>query len=138
MAVNLEDNIFQTLYNVLEQQQLLINDLANKLEQLEIGQGGGGTGNASIEDYTGNKNYKRNMLLVDTATETVYRVIRAYTSANVETDCSNGNLKLVGFESQIVTFNGDPTQAQINVIPDDALVAVYSSSDTPYQPVSSQ
>jgi hypothetical protein len=55
---------------------------------------------------------------------------------SVETDCANGNLKLVGFESQIIAFNGDPTQAQLNVIPDDTLVAIYSAADTPYQPPS--
>jgi hypothetical protein len=134
----MEDSIFQSLYDVISRQQALINELATKLEQLEIGQGGGGTGNASIKDYESDTVYERNTLLVDTNTETVYRVIREYRSVTVETDCGNGNLKLVGFESQTIAFNGEPTQAQLNVIPDDTLVAIYSASDTPYQPQSSE
>ena len=133
---NFEDSIFESLYNTIAEQQELITALATKLEQLEIG--GGGSGNASIADYESGIRYTRNALVVDTATETVYRVIREYTSISVETDCQNGNLKIVGYESQFLAFNGDPTQAQLNVIPDDTLVAIYSASDTPYQPPSSE
>lgn len=131
------DAIFERLYNALNAQNELITALATKLEQLEIGKGGG-SGNASIADYESGVKYIRNTLVVDTATETVYRVIREYTSITVEDDCNNGNLKLVGFESQIVAFNGDPTQAQLNVIPDDTLVAIYAASDTPYVPPSEE
>lgn len=135
MAVESGDTIFQTLLDTVTRQQELIASIANKLQQIEsIGGGGGGTGNASIADYESGQNYERNTLLVDTSTETVYRVIDAYTSISVETDCANGHLKLVGFESQIVTVNGNPTQQQINVLPEDTLVALYSSSSTPYQP----
>lgn len=135
MPQQFDDQIFQTLFQTISTQQELISQLADKLEQLELG---GGSGNASIADYESNKLYKRNALLVDTATETVYRAIREYMSRTVEEDCQNGNLKVVGFESQIITFNGDPTQRQLNVIPDDTLVAVYSASDTPYTPSSQE
>lgn len=130
------DTIFDNLKTVILQQQQQIKLLADKLEQLELG--GAGSGNATISDYESNKRYKRNALLVDTATDVLYRAVREFTSVTVEDDCNNGNLKLVGFESQIVTFNNDPTQAQLNVIPDDTLVAVYSASDTPYQPPSEE
>ena len=135
MPQQFDDQIFQTLFQTIATQQELLAQLAEKLEQLELG---GGSGNASIADYESNKLYKRNALLVDTATETVYRAIREYMSRTVEEDCQNGNLKVVGFESQIITFNGDPTQRQLNVIPDDTLVAIYSASDTPYTPSSQE
>lgn len=125
------DELFNTLLEKMLENQQLITSIAQKLQLIDIG---GGTGNASIEDYVSNKHYVRNVLVVDTDTETVYRVLREYTSVTVETDCQNGNLKLVGFESQIVGFNGNPTQSQINTIPDDSFVAIYSSSDTPYSP----
>jgi hypothetical protein len=126
------DLIFQTLFDTIHQQQLLIKEIADKLEQVEMS--GGGSGNATISDYESNKDYERNTLVVDVNTETVYRVLRAYKSKTVEQDCIDANLKLVGFESQIVTFNGNPTQSQINVLPEDTLVAIYSASDAPYQP----
>ena len=125
-----EGREFDRLIKVIAQQQKLISSIATKLEQLESI----GGGSASIEDYQSNKKYKRNVLVVDTGTETVYRVLQEYTSVTVEEDCGNGYLKLVGFESQIVNFAHNPTQAEINTIPDDSLVTVYSSLDTPYIP----
>jgi hypothetical protein len=127
------DSIFQTLFDTIHQQQLLIKEIADKLEQVEMS-GGGGSGNATITDYESNKAYVRNTLLVDVSTETVYRVINPYTSKTVEEDCNDGNLKPVGFESQIITMNKAPTQSEINVLPEDVLVALYSSSDEPYNP----
>ena len=127
-------NIFERLIRVIASQAVLLRAIADKLEQLELG---GGSGNASITDYEMGKKYKRNTLVVDPGSETVYRVLPSeYTSETVEDDKRNGYLKLVGFESQIIAFNGDPTQAQLNVIPDDTLVAIYSAADTPYQPSS--
>ena len=117
---------------IIKTQSELIKSISEKLQQLESI--GGGAGNAVIADYESDKNYVRNTLVVDVGTETVYRVLNAYKSISVEQDCANGNLKLVGFESQIVTLNGNPTQSQINVLPEDTLVAIYSAADTPYQP----
>ena len=128
------DTIFQNLYNVINRQQQLINELASKLEQLEIGKGGGGGGNATISDYESNKLYTRNTLVVDTETEVVYRVLSEYTSITVAEDCENGKLKAVGFESQFITFNHNPTQAELNPIPDDTLVAIYETSANQYIP----
>lgn len=122
-----EGREFDRLITVIQKQQQLINSIADKLEKLESIGGGGGT--ASIEDYTPGETYKRNVLVVDTDTETVYRVLQEYTSVSVKDDCSNGYLKLVGFESQIVTFNHEPTQQEINTLPDDSLVAIYSTTE---------
>lgn len=126
--------IFEKFARVIAHQYSLIRAIAEKLEQLEIG-GGGGSGNASIADYESGKLYKRNTLVVDPATETVYRVLPTeYTSVTVEDDKSHGLIKLVGFESEIVTFDHNPTQAEIDALPDDSVVIVYSRTDVPYVP----
>ena len=127
-------DIFERLIQIIADQEKTIKSIADKLEQIES-IGSGGSGNASIADYESGVKYTRNTLLVDTNTETVYRVIpQSYVSITVEDDKTNGNLKLVGFESQIVTFDHNPSQSEINTLPDNSLVAVYSRSDTPYLP----
>ena len=131
-----EQTIFARLESVIKDQEKLIKSLTEKLEQLQIGIGGGG-GSASIEDFTTNTRYKRNVLVVDTDTETVYRVIADYTSTSVQEDCAAGFLKLVGFESQIVTLGHEPSQKEIDSLPDNSLVAIYSATDTPYKPPTS-
>ena len=126
------DPIFEGLINVIKEQQNLIQSIAEKVEKLD---GLGGGGSASIEDYASGKKYTRNMLVVDKNTETVYRVIPdEYISTDVDTDASNNYLKLVGFESQIVAFSHEPTQKEIDALPDDVLVTIYSPADTPYTP----
>lgn len=131
-----EQTIFAKLESVIKDQEKLIKSLTEKLEQLQIGIGGGG-GSASIEDFTTNTKYKRNVLVVDTDTETIYRVIADYTSTSVQEDCAAGFLKLVGFESQIVTLGHEPSQKEIDSLPDNSLVAIYSATDTPYKPPTS-
>lgn len=125
---NQMESIFQRFNDAFREQQILINSLANKIEQLEMGQGGGGS--AYIEDYAPGKLYKRNTLVVDRITETLYRAACEveYTSVSIEADRRAGNLKLVGFESQIVTFNHPPTDEEIRQLPEDSLVAIYSSN----------
>ena len=124
--------IFQSLIETIQAQQQKIDTIANKLQQIESI---GGGGSASIEDYQSNKTYKRNTLLVDVNTETVYRVIPTeYLSVTVDDDKAAGNLKIVGYESGFIAFAHDPSQAEINNLPDGTLVAVYSSTDPPYQP----
>lgn len=125
------DAIFERLLSVIDKQQKIIDSITIKVIQIES-MGGGGS--ASIEDFTTGSSYKRNTLVVDPTTETVYRVITDYISTSVEDDMANGYLKLVGFESSIVSFNHNPTQAEIDVLPDDTLVAIYSSTDEPYIP----
>lgn len=127
------EDIFVRLNNIIQEQQQIIKSIADNLEQIKSIGGGGGS--ASIEDYESNKTYQRNVLVVDTETETVYRVIREYTSITVDTDKRNGNLKLVGYEGQVIPIDGLPTQQQIDVIPEDSLVALYSSTDDPFTPI---
>lgn len=126
------DAVFQNLVDTIQEQQRLIASIANKLDQITSI----GGGSASIEDYESGKIYKRNTMIVFPNTETVYRVLREYTSVSMETDLALDPpvLKIVGMESQVVTFSHNPSQSEINNLPDDTLVAVYSSTDVPYVP----
>ena len=134
MADASQELIFAQLINVIQEQERLLASIADKLTQIESIGGGGGS--ASIEDYEPGKVYKRNTLLVDRNTETAYRVLTepSYTSVSIETDLRNTNLKLVGFESQIVEFDHNPSQGEIDGLPDSSFVTVYSSMDKPYNP----
>lgn len=127
------ETIFQNLVDTIQAQQILIASIANKLDQITSI---GGGGSASIEDYQSGVEYKRNTLVVNPNTETVYRVLVDYTSDTFDNDMARvpAVLKIVGAESQVTTFSHNPTQAEIDNLPDDSLVAVYSSNDTPYQP----
>jgi len=127
------DAIFQSLLDVIEEQRKKIALIAEKLSQIES-IGGGGSGNATIEDYQSGKSYVRNTLVVDSNTETVYRVLDLYTSDTVANDVAAGKLKLVGYEGQVMTYSAPPTQTEIENLPDDTLVAVYNANDTPYDP----
>lgn len=129
--------IFTKLKNAITANSIKLQEIADKLEQLEVGAGGGGgSGNATIEDYAEGKYYERNTLLV--YEETVYRVLTGYTSRNFDLDYHGDGtpgsikLKIVGFESSIVTFGTEPDQETINNLPQDTLVAIYNSDDEPY------
>lgn len=120
--------IITRLINAVTANSNKLKEIADKLEQLEIGAGGG---SASIEEYAEGKKYNRNTLVV--YNETVYRVLPTeYTSVDFDTDYRAGQLKLVGFESGIVTYGQEPTQEQVNALPEDTLVAIYNSTDDPY------
>lgn len=126
----MENDIFKQLLDAVSDMATKMKLIADKVDQLQPG-----GGSASIADYQPNQKYKRNTLLVDPTTETVYRVlISEYMSVTVESDLLNGYIKLVGFEGQVVTFDHNPTVAEIGALPDDSLVAVYSPTDTPYIP----
>ena len=121
--------IFTRLINAVTANSNKLKEIADKLEQLEVGAGGGGS--ASIEDYAEGKKYNRNTLVV--YNETVQRVLPTeYTSVDFDTDYKAGQLKLVGYESGVVTYGQDPTQAQVDALPEDTLVAIYNSTDDPY------
>lgn len=120
--------IFTRLIDAVTANSNKLKEIADKLEQLEIGAGGG---SASIEEYAEGKKYNRNTLVV--YNETVYRVLPTeYTSVDFDTDYRAGQLKLVGFESGIVTYGQEPTQEQVDALPEDTLVAIYNSTDDPY------
>lgn len=133
------DPIFTRLLNAINEQNQLLQSIATKFEQYNGG-GGGGGGNASIADYAENRLYKRNALLVDANNETVYRVLPTeYVSVNLNADIAAGNLKLVGFENQVIlTRDHELSQEEINDIPDNATVIIYNPADTPYPPVSQE
>jgi tRNA(Ser,Leu) C12 N-acetylase TAN1 len=124
-------NFFEKLLEIETAREARLKRIEDAIKQLKIG-----SGSASIEDYKENTFYKRNTLVVDSGTETMYRttVPEGFTSTTFEADRAAGRLKLVGFESQIVTFNHPPTQAEIDVLPEDTLVAIYSPQDDPYTP----
>lgn len=134
------DSIFARLLTAISEQNRLLESIATKFEQYNGGGGGGGGGNASIADYAENRLYKRNTLLVDSNNETVYRVIPTeYLSVNLNADIAAGNLKLVGFENQVImTMDHELSQEEIDNIPDNATVIVYNPADTPYTPTSQE
>ena len=125
--------IFTDLQEQIKANTLKLASITEKLKQLELG---GGGGNATIVDYTPGTTYERNTLVV--YNETVYRVLMTYTAVDFETDYRGDGtegsvkLKLVGFESSIVTYGSDPTQEEVNSLPQDTLVAIYNSADDPY------
>jgi len=132
----MKDSIFARLLTAITEQNRLLESIATKFEQYE----GSGSGNASIADYAEYQLYKRNTLLVDSNNETVYRVIPTeYLSVNLNADIAAGNLKLVGFENQVImTMDHELSQEEINNIPDNATVIVYNPADTPYTPTSQE
>lgn len=123
--------IFEQLLAIETEREAQLKRIEDAIKQMKIG-----SGSASIEDYKENTFYKRNTLVVDSGTETMYRttVPEGFTSTTFEADRAAGRLKLVGFESQIVTFNHPPTQGEIDTLPEDTLVAIYSPQDDPYTP----
>ena len=124
-------NVFEKLLQIEEAREARLKRIEEAIDNLKIG-----GGSASIEDYKSNTFYKRNTLVVDSLTETVYRTIpnEGFTSTTLEEDRAVGRLKLVGYESQFVTFNHQPTQGEIDTLPEDVLVAIYSPQDDPYSP----
>ena len=111
--------------------------MADYIERIQsIGGGGGGTGNG-FQVYESGKVYKKYQALIDPATDTPYLVVPAgglveYTSISVQQDCEDGNLKLLGFDSQIVTYDHTPTPTDIDNIPEKTVVVEYNPMDTPY------
>lgn len=131
------ENIFKNLLDAFEAQQKLIDDLYQKLRRLEIG-GGGGSGNAVIEDYAPATEYKHNALVVDTNNNNLYLVVCAttYISSDVDTDVRNGNLKMINTNTpgNIILMDHDPTQEEIQNLDENVAVIVYNASDDPFVP----
>lgn len=131
--------MFKDLMDALTAQQQLIEDLYQKLRRLEVGGGGGGGGgNASIADYAPNTVYEHNALVVDTNNNNLYLVVcvTSYTSVDVDTDVRNGNLKMINTNvpGNIVLFDHDPTQDEIQNLDENVAVIVYNASDQPFIP----
>ena len=125
------ENIFEKLLAIETEREAQLKRIWEAIEQIKLA-----SGSASIEDYKENTFYRRNQLVVDPGTETVYRTIppEGFTSTTFAQDLSLGRMKLVGYESQFVAFNHPPTQGEIDTLPEDVLVAVYSPQDDPYTP----
>jgi hypothetical protein len=126
-------DLFDALIQLFKQQQSLMEQIADKISRMEPG--GGGTGNG-FQVYESNKVYKKYQAVIDPSTDVPYLVVPSegdeYTSITVKQDCANGNLKLLGFDSQIVTFDHQPTVNDLKTLPEKAVVVEYSPSDTPY------
>ena len=133
--------LFDTLINVINQQAILMAQMAEKINQIES-IGGGGSGNG-FTVYESGKVYKRYQAVIDPETDTAYLVAplnggTEYTSITVETDCENGNLKLLGYEGYIVPFNHTPTPNEVDALPENVVVVEYNPSDTPYTGILTQ
>lgn len=129
--------LFDALIELCTRQARIIESIAHKVERIDIGGGGGGTGNG-FEVYESGKEYKKYQALIDPNTDTPYLVVpyggaATYVSVTVEDDCAAGNLKLLGFDSQIVTFNHPPTEPEVDRLPEKAVVVEYNDMDTPYR-----
>lgn len=136
MSSSIDDGraLFNALISVVHDQRLLIEALWAKLQELEIGGGGSGNG---FQVYESGKLYKRYQALIDPNTDTAYLVVpygggTEYISVTVQEDCASGNLKLLGFDSQIVTFDHPPRTAEVEVLPENVVVVEYNPADTPY------
>lgn len=121
------EKIFSNLINAIKRQTELIQSIAKKVNKLEMG-----GGSASIEDFEAGKTYERNTLVVDPATETVYRVLRQYVSSDVAIDVENGDIVELSTETSIsgthvVAFDHVPSQEEIDALPNNVLVTVYNA-----------
>ena len=170
------EQMCENLQTVVNRQAQIIQSISEKILLITPG-GGGGGGNATFVDYKSGENYHRNNVVVDTETETCYRVLIDYISDTVEHDCqfsyvmihteptnwdptqyyyydelndqyvagSEGDpwqddfwykytpkLKLLAGEGQVIGMSHSPTSEEIQNMPDDAIVAVYSTTDPPY------
>ena len=135
---NQMDEVFAVLVDIIHKQRVIMDELATQIKRIDSvgGGGGGGTGNG-FEVYESGKEYKKYQALIDPNTDTPYLVVpyggaETYISVTVEDDCAAGNLKLLGFDSQIVTFNHPPTEPEVDRLPEKAVVVEYNDMDTPY------
>ena len=136
---NQMDEVFAVLVDIIHKQRVIMDELATQIKRIDSigGGGGGGTGNG-FEVYESGKEYKKYQALIDPNTDTPYLVVpyggaATYVSVTVEDDCAAGNLKLLGFDSQIVTFNHPPTEPEVDRLPEKAVVVEYNDMDTPYR-----
>lgn len=131
------EQVFVNLLNALQEQKQLIEELNTKIQQLEIGRGGG-SGNAVIADYAPSTEYKHNALVHDINNHNLYLVVCpvSYMSIDVDTDRRNGNLKLINSDvlGNLLVLDHDPTRDEIQEIDENSVVVVYNPSDDPFVP----
>lgn len=133
--INIEE-CFLRLQRIVAQQQQIIHRMAEDIVKIKIGGGGGGTGNG-FEVYESGKTYKKYQALIDPNTDIPYLVVpyggaTEYVSDTVENDCAAGNLRLLGYDGQIVTFNHPPQEPEIDRLPENVVVVEYNDVDPNY------
>ena len=135
---NKMDEVFAVLVDIIHKQRVIMDELARQIKRIDSigGGGGGGTGNG-FEVYESGKTYKKYQALIDPNTDIPYLVVpyggaTEYISDTVENDCAAGNLRLLGFDGQIVTFNHPPQEPEINRLPENVVVVEYNDVDPNY------
>lgn len=135
---NQMDEVFAVLVDIIHKQRVIMDELATQIKRIDSigGGGGGGTGNG-FEVYESGKTYKKYQALIDPNTDIPYLVVpyggaAEYISDTVENDCAAGNLRLLGFDGQIVTFNHPPQEPEIDRLPENVVVVEYNDVDPNY------
>lgn len=134
--INIEE-CFLRLQRIVAQQQQLIHRMAEDIVKIKIGGGGGGGTGNGFEVYESGKTYKKYQALIDPNTDIPYLVVpyggaTEYVSDTVENDCAAGNLRLLGYDGQIVTFNHPPQEPEIDRLPENVVVVEYNDVDPNY------
>lgn len=134
--INIEE-CFLRLQRIVAQQQQIIHRMAEDIVKIKIGGGGGGGTGNGFEVYESGKTYKKYQALIDPNTDIPYLVVpyggaTEYISDTVENDCAAGNLRLLGYDGQIVTFNHPPQEPEINRLPENVVVVEYNDVDPNY------
>ena len=134
--INIEE-CFLRLQRIVEQQQRIIHKMAEDIIKIKIGGGGGGGTGNGFEVYESGKTYRKYQALIDPNTDIPYLVVpyggaTEYISDTVENDCAAGNLRLLGFDGQIVTFNHPPQEPEIDRLPENVVVVEYNDVDPNY------
>ena len=138
MSLQELEDCFRRLQAVEHQQQQIISRIATDIVNIDIGGGGGGGGTGNgFEVYESGKTYKKYQALIDPNTDIPYLVVpyggaTEYISDTVENDCAAGNLRLLGFDGQIVTFNHPPQEPEIDRLPENVVVVEYNDVDPNY------
>jgi hypothetical protein len=135
---NQMDEVFAVLVDIIHKQRVIMDELAIQIKRIDSigGGGGGGTGNG-FEVYESGKTYKKYQALIDPNTDIPYLVVpyggaTEYISDTVENDCAAGNLRLLGYDGQIVTFNHPPQEPEIDRLPENVVVVEYNDVDPNY------
>ena len=134
--INIEE-CFLRLQRIVAQQQQIIHRMAEDIVKIKIGGGGGGGTGNGFEVYESGKTYKKYQALIDPNTDIPYLVVpyggaTEYVSDTVENDCAAGNLRLLGYDGQIVTFNHPPTEPEVDRLPENVVVVEYNDVDPNY------
>jgi hypothetical protein len=137
---NNNDDIFQRLIDLVDQQKRIIHELTTELKRIKaVGGGGGGGTGTGFQVYESGSTYKKYQALIDPNTDTAYLVVPhegdEYVAISVEQDCLDGNLKLLGYDGQVIAYDHTPLQSEIDRLPANTTVVEYNTMDTPYSSI---